>query len=54
MQYLTNAILTPTAPPVGAGTEFIVLQIEFLQMVNAVQYSLKNGAFNALSIVEVA
>ena len=50
----TNVILTPTAPPVGAGTNLFVLQLEFFQMVNAVQYSLKNGTFNALSIVEVS
>ncbi len=50
----TNVILTPTAPPVGAGTNVYVLQLEFFQMVNTVQYSLKNGTYNALSIVEVA
>ncbi len=50
----TNVILTPSAPPVGAGTNLFVLQIEFFQMVNTVQYSLKNGAYNALSIVEVS
>jgi len=49
----TNVILTPTAAAVGAGTNLFLLQIEFFQMVNTVQYSLKNGAFNALSIVEV-
>ena len=51
---LTNAILTPALAPVGAGTDVYLLLVEFLQEVNAVQYSLKNGAFNALSIVEVA
>ena len=50
----TNVILTPTAPPVSAGTNVYVLQLEFFQMVNAVQYSMKNGSYNALSIVEVA
>ena len=50
----TNVILTPTAAPVGAGTNVYVLQLEFFQMVNAVQYSMKNGSYNALSIVEVA
>ncbi len=47
----TNVILTPTAAPVGAGTNLFVLQIEFFQMVNAVQYTLKDGTYNALSIV---
>jgi hypothetical protein len=51
---LTNAILTPALAPVGAGTDVFLLLIEFLQEVNAVQYSLKNGAYNALSIVDVA
>jgi hypothetical protein len=48
-----NIILTPTAPPIGTGTDLFMLQIEFLQEVNSVQYSLKNGAYNALSIVEI-
>lgn len=46
--------LTPTAVPVGTGVKLFFLKIEFLQQVNGVQYSLKNGAFNALAIVEVA
>ena len=29
-----------------------MLKIEFFQLVNAVQYSLKNGAYNALKIIE--
>ncbi len=51
---ITNAILTPAAPPVGGGTDVYLLLVEFLQEVNTVQYSLKNGAYNALSIVDVA
>ncbi len=50
----SNVVLTPTAAAVGAGTNLFMLQIEFFQMVNAVQYTLKNGAYNALSVVEVA
>lgn len=50
----TNVILTPSAVPAGAGTDIFLLMVEFYQEVNAVQYSLKNGAYNALSIVEVA
>ena len=46
--------LTPTAVPAGTGTKVYLLKIEFFQMVNAVQYSLKNGAYNALAIVEIA
>jgi hypothetical protein len=32
---------------------FLVMGIEFYQEVNGNQYSLKNGAFNALSLVKV-
>lgn len=48
-----NVVLTPANVPVGAGTDLFLLQIEFFQEVNNVQYSLKNGAHNALSIVDV-
>ena len=48
-----NVILSPSAIPAGTGTDLYLLQIEFFQAVNGVQYSLKNGAYNALSIVEV-
>jgi hypothetical protein len=33
---------------------FVLLGIQFFQQVNGVQYSLKNGAFNALAIVKVS
>lgn len=49
----TNVVLTPTAVPAGAGTDIFLLMIEFFQEVNGNQYTLKNGAFNALSIVDV-
>lgn len=45
--------LTPAAVPTGTGTKIYFLQIEFYQEVNGVQYSLNNGAYNTLSIVEV-
>lgn len=50
---VTNAVLTPAVAPAGAGTDIYLLLVEFYQDVNGVQYSLKNGAYNALSIVEV-
>lgn len=50
---LTDVTLTPMAVPAGAGTDLYFLMIEFFQQVNGVQYTLKNGAYNALSIVEV-
>jgi hypothetical protein len=40
--------------PAGTGTKVFLLKLEFFQMVNAVQYPLKNGAFNSLKIIEVA
>ncbi len=52
----TNApvTLTPAAVPVGTGTKFYLLLLEFFQEVNGIQYPLKNGAYNVLNIVEVA
>jgi len=50
----TAVTLTPTAVPTGTGTKLFLLKIEFFQMVNSVQYPLKNGAYNALAIIETA
>ncbi len=51
----TGAINLTTAsiPPPIYTTRFFLLQIEFFQEVNGVQYTLKNGAYNALAIAEV-
>ncbi len=49
----TNVVLTPVAAAAGAGNDLFLLMLEFFQEVNGNQYSLKNGAYNALSIVEV-
>lgn len=49
----TSVTLTPDTVPAGTGTKLFLLQIEFFQEVNAVQYSLNNGAYNALAIIEV-
>jgi hypothetical protein len=49
----TAVTLTPTAVPTGTGVKVFLLKIEFFQIVNGVQYSLKNGAFNALRVIEV-
>lgn len=48
-----DVTLTPSAVPVGTGTNFFLLMIEFFQEVNGVQYSLNNGQYNALSVVDV-
>ena len=45
---LSNALTANSAQPI-----FLVLGIEFLQQVNGSHYPLKNGAFNALSLVKV-
>ncbi len=50
----TNVTLTPAAVPSGTGTKILLLKLEFFQQVNAIQYSLKNGAYNALAIVGAA
>jgi len=41
------------APPAGDGCGFHLLHIEFYQEVNGDLYSLKNGSYNSLSILEV-
>ncbi len=50
---ITNVVLTPAAVPAGAGTDLFLLEIEFFQEVNLVQYMLNNGGYNALTIAEV-
>lgn len=45
---LANAVTANNTHPL-----FLALGIEFYQEVNGVKYSLKNGAFNALSLVKV-
>jgi hypothetical protein len=49
----TDVVLTPATAASGTGTNLFLLMVEFYQEVNGNQYSLKNGAYNALSIVEV-
>lgn len=48
-----DVTLTPAQAPTGTGTDVYLLMIEFFQEVNGIQYSLNNGQYNALSIVEV-
>ncbi len=50
---VSTITLTPSGVPSGSGLEFVVLLIEFFQEVNGQQYSLNNGAYNVLNIVEV-
>ena len=46
--------LNPQNVPGGAGTNLFLLQIEFFQEMNGAQYTLKNGSYNALAVVEVS
>lgn len=46
---LTNNVTAASTKPL-----FLVLGVEFYQEVNGVKYSLKNGAYNALSLVKVS
>ena len=41
------------AAPTGDGYDFFMMHIEFFQEVNGDLYSLKNGSYNSLSILEV-
>ncbi len=50
----STVTLTPAAVPTGTGTKVLFLTIEYFQEVNGFQYSLNNGAYNALAIIEVA
>jgi len=47
------AILTPTALPTGTGNTFYLLKVEFFQMVNSIQYPLRNEKHNAVAIIGV-
>lgn len=46
--------LAAAALPAGSGTMLGLIKMEFFQEINAVQYSLRNGAYNALAIVSVS
>jgi hypothetical protein len=48
-----NVVMTPAGTPSVAGLNLILLRLEFFQEVNGNQYTLKNGAYNALRVVEV-
>ena len=49
----TDVVLTPVNPAAGNGVDMYFLMLEFFQEVNGAQYTLKNGAYNALSIIEI-
>ncbi|ADR23153.1 hypothetical protein MATR_29980 [Marivirga tractuosa] len=45
--------LTATVPTTGDFPIFLLFGVEFLQEVNGTMYPLKNGAYNALALVEI-
>jgi hypothetical protein len=45
--------LMHSVPASSTHPLFLLLGLQFFQEVNGTQYSLKNGAFNALSIIKV-
>jgi hypothetical protein len=47
------ATMKPATVPVIEGTKFILLSIDFVQEVNAIDYSLNNNSYNVLAIVSV-
>lgn len=49
----TTVTATPPAAPGGTGTDVFILLVEFFQEVNGTQYSLNDGGYNALNIVDV-
>ncbi len=49
----TDVVLVPVAVPALNGTSIYLLKVSFFQMVNRVQYLLKDGVFNSLEIVEI-
>lgn len=50
---ITTVTLTPNAPATGVGNAMFFLKVAFFQEVNGIQYPLKNGAFNALQLIDV-
>lgn len=48
-----SVTLTPAGVPTTVGTNFFLLEIIYFQQVNGSQYILNNGAFNALSVIDL-
>ncbi len=49
----STVTVTPLGAPSGSGTDIYILLVEFFQEVNGTQYSLNNGGYNAMNIVDV-
>jgi hypothetical protein len=50
---LSTVTVTPSGAPSGTGTDVFILLVEFFQEVNGTQYSLNDGGYNALNILDV-
>lgn len=46
-------VLQPASVPTGSGRTFYLLHLSFFQLINNLQYSLKNEEYNVLNVVEV-
>ena len=49
----STVTVTPSGAPAGTGTDVYIMLVEFFQEVNGTQYSLNNGGYNAMNIVDV-
>ena len=49
---LTDVSIIPDGVPTGSGVKLYLLKLSFYQRVNGVMYPLKNGAYNALRVIE--
>jgi hypothetical protein len=49
-----NVVLTPITFSNGPGITVYLLKIEFFQLMNGVQYPLRNGSYNSLGIINVS
>jgi len=51
---MSDILLVPDGVPNGSGIRMYLLRLSFFQKVNGELYPLKNGAYNALKVIEVA
>ncbi len=49
----TTVVLTPAAVSAGTGQQYNLLKVAFFQEINGLQYPLRNGAFNALQLLDI-
>ncbi|RFC53100.1 hypothetical protein [Brumimicrobium aurantiacum] len=49
----STVAVAPASAPTATGTAVYILLLEFFQEINGTQYSLNNGGYNAMNIVDV-